>query len=236
MLKRLDSVRCRNLLLAALSDEEHERFNEELERVEGTLGDSLVLEYEHQEWAYFPETAVASIVRILTDGSMIEVGLIGFEGMVGIQSLAEEAEQPFRVVVQNPGALWRMPMRRLREEFRRGGEFQRLLLRFSNMFLAQVSQTAACNRLHNLEQRLARWLLMMRDRTSTDELKLTQEFLSHMLGTRLAGVNEALGSLTNSGLVKHARRSIQIIDREGLEMAACECYAFLKGQTASPGD
>lgn len=121
-----------------------------------------------------------------------------------------------------------MPIRRLREEFRRGGKFQEVLLAFATNLLLQVAQTAACNRLHTLDQRLARWLLMMRDRANADRLTLTQEFLSHMLGTRIAGVNEAMASLTRSGLINHRRRNIEIIDGEGLERAACECYAFVK--------
>lgn len=119
-------------------------------------------------------------------------------------------------------------MRVLREEFRRSSEFQEILLEYSNFFLIQVSQTAACNRLHPLEQRLARWLLMVRDRAVSDTLTLTQEFLSHMLGVRIAGVNEAVRSLTLSGLVRHSRGSIELLDREGLRAAACECYQELK--------
>ena len=107
---------------------------------------------------------------------------------------------------------------------------QEVLLRFMAVFVAQISQTAACNRLHTIERRLARWLLMMRDRVPSGDLDLTQEFLSHMLGTRLAGVNEALRSLTLNGLVKHRRNTITILNREGLEDAACECYAFVKSE------
>jgi len=219
----------RNLLLAGLSDTMYRSLSRDLEPVDARVGDFVAREFEPTEWAYFPEGAVMSMIRILEDGSMIEVGVVGFEGVVGIHALAENAPQPYRVVVQHPGATLRMPIRRLREEFRRGGKFQEVLLGFSTNLLMQVAQTAACNRLHTLDQRLARWLLMMADRAaSSDGLKLTQEFLSHMLGTRIAGVNEAVASLTESGLVKHGRGSIDIIDRHGLELAACECYAFVK--------
>jgi CRP-like cAMP-binding protein len=234
MLKRQESARCKNVLLAALPDNEYQRLSGDLERVDTVLGDSIVRENERAEWAYFPEEAVLSMIRMLEDGSMIEVGVIGFDGVFGIQDLAGDGEQPFRVLVQNVGPVWRMPIRRLREEFRRGGEFQELLLRFSSGFLLQVSQTAACNRVHTIERRLARWLLMMRDRTTSNELALTQEFLSHMLGARVAGVNEAVRALTLSGLVKHTRGNIEILDREGLELAACECYRFVKKQNAFP--
>jgi CRP-like cAMP-binding protein len=138
--------------------------------------------------------------------------------------------------VQNVGTTLRMPIRRLREEFRLGGTLQELLLRFSTKFLLQVSQTAACNRLHTIERRLARWLLMMRDRTTSSVLELTQEFLSHMLGARIAGVNEAVRSLSLSGLIKHTRGNIEILDRDGLEQAACECYRFVKNRSDSADD
>ena len=155
---RQESTRCKNVLLAALPDDEYQHLSGDLERVDTVLGDSIVRENERAEWAYFPEEAVLSMIRILEDGSMIEVGVIGFDGVVGIQALVEDSEQPFRVLVQNVGMVWRMPIRRLREEFRAGGKFQELLLRFSSRFLLQVSQTAACNRVHTIEQRLARWL------------------------------------------------------------------------------
>ncbi len=234
MSKRQGSTRCRNVLLAGLPESEYQRLSGDLERVDTVLGDAIVRENERTEWAHFPEEAVLSMIRILEDGSMIEVGVIGFDGVVGIQDLAEDAEQPYRVLVQNVGTISRMPMRRLREEFRRGGTLQELLLRFASKFLLQVSQTAACNRVHTIERRLARWLLMMRDRTTSNELALTQEFLSHMLGARVAGVNEAVRALTLSGLVKHTRGNIEILDREGLELAACECYRFVKNQNALP--
>jgi len=220
--------------LSALPDDEYQRLSSDLERVDAALGDSIVRENEPTEWAYFPDDAVLSMVRILEDGSMIEVGVIGFEGMVGIQAVAEDDLHPYRVIVQNAGTAWRLPIRRVREEFRRSGKFQELLLRFLTRFLLQVSQTAACNRVHTIEQRLARWLLMMRDRTTSNELFLTQEFLSHMLGARVAGVNEAVRALTLSALIKHARGSIEILDREGLELAACECYRFVKKQNGFP--
>jgi CRP-like cAMP-binding protein len=169
-------------------------------------------------------------MRILADGSMIEVGLVGFDGFVGVHSLAPTAEQPYRLIVQNSGAMHRLPLKQLRSEFARGGKLQDLLLRFISAFLTQISQTAACNRLHKIEERLARWLLMMRDRVPSDELNLTQEFLSQMLGIRLAGVNEAIRTRTMNGLVQHRRNLITILDREGLEAAACECYAFVRDE------
>lgn len=232
MPKRQRTTRSTNRLLTALPADEFARLSGDLERMETVLGQSIARENENAEWVFFPDDAVMSMVRILEDGSMIEVGVVGFEGMVGIQTLTEP-DQPYRVVVQNAGATHRLPIHRFREEFRSGGKFQELVLRFSARFLLQVSQTAACNRVHTIEQRLARWLLMMRDRTATNELALTQEFLSHMLGVRVAGVNEAVGALVLSGLVKHSRGNIEILDREGLERAACECYRTVKNESSA---
>jgi CRP-like cAMP-binding protein len=230
---RQESTRSANHLLAALPADELHLLSNDLERVETVLGQSIARENENAEWVFFPDDAVMSMVRILEDGSMIEVGVVGFDGLVGLQTLTGKG-QPYRVVVQNAGATWRMPIQRFRDEFRNGGKFQEAVLRFSASFLLQVSQTAACNRVHTIGQRLARWLLMMRDRTTSDELALTQEFLSHMLGVRVAGVNEAVGTLVLSGLVKHSRGHIEIVDRDGLELAACECYRAVKNESGFP--
>ena len=217
-----------NRLLAALPQSEFRRLEGTLERITATNGEILLEAGGEAIWAYFPEESVVSVVRILSDGSMIEVGLVGFDGFIGVHSLAPTAEQPYRLIVQNSGAMRRLPLTHLRGEFARGGKLQELLLLFMSAFLMQISQTAACNRLHKIDERLARWLLMMRDRVPSDELNLTQEFLSHMLGIRLAGVNEAVRRLSLHGLVKHRRNVITILDRAGLEAAACECYAFVR--------
>ena len=217
-----------NRILAALPQSQFGRLEGTLERITATNGETLLEEGREATWAYFPEDCVVSVLRILRDGSTIEVGLVGFDGFVGVHSLAPTAGQPYRLIVQNSGTMHRLPLKQLRGEFARGGKLQDLLLLFMSVFLTQISQTAACNRRHKIEERLARWLLMMCDRVPSDELNLTQEFLSHILGTRLAGVNEAVGTLTMSGLLKHRRNAITILDRAGLEVAACECYAFLR--------
>ena len=219
-----------NRILAALPPGEFRRLEGTLERITAPSGQTLLEEGREPIWAYFPEDSVVSLARILGDGSMVEVGLVGFDGVVGIHLLVPATEQPFRLIVQNGGAMYRLPLKQLRGEFARGGKLQELLLRFTSVFLTQISQTAACNRLHKIDERLARRLLMMRDRVPSDELRLTQEFLSHMLGTRVAGVNEAVRTLTTNGLVKHRRNVITILDREGLEKASCECYAFVRDE------
>ena len=214
----------RNRLLRALSGHESRSLRKHLEPFDAALGINLIRGDEPEEWAYFPEEAVVSIIRTMQNGSMIEVGIIGCDGVVGIHSIGRNARQPYTGLVQQPGRCWRTSMHVLRDHFRTNGEFQEILLEYSTSFLIQVSQTAACNRLHPLEQRLARWLLMVRDRTRTDTLTLTQEFLSHMLGVRIAGVNEAVKTLTLSGLIGHGRGRVELLDRAGLRNAACECY------------
>jgi CRP-like cAMP-binding protein len=133
-------------------------------------------------------------------------------------------------MIQAEGALLRVPVGLVDEEIARGAEVRRPFFLYINAFLMQVAQTALCNRLHTIEARLARWLLMMQDRTQTAEMRLTQEFLSHMLGTRLAGVNEAVQSLERAALIGHARNRITVIDRPGLEETACECYRVVRDE------
>lgn len=198
------------------------------EKVSLKLGEILLAPEEAAEWIYFPLTCVASCVRRLLDGSMVEVGLIGYEGLVGIHSLFDAESQPNEVSVQIAGEAIRVPLQAARHAFDSGREFRQLLLRYANSFATQAGQGAACNRLHPLEQRLARWLLMLSDRTRESTLRITQEFIAQMLGTRTAGVNEAVGSITNSGLITHRRGSIEIIDRDGLEQASCECYGTIR--------
>lgn len=217
-----------NLIMMSLPPHERERVASQAEKVTLTLRDTLFDVDEFSEYVYFPVDSVVSLVRMLEDGMMIEVGIVGFEGMVCLESIMGRASQPFRGIVQAEGSAYRMRAESLLEEFRRGQTMQRNLLRFTHALLAQVSQTAVCNRVHSIEQRLARWLLYMHDRVMSDELQLTQEFLSYMLGARRAGVNEAVGVLKESGLLQHSRNRILIVDRAGLEKVACECYAMVR--------
>ena len=184
---------------------------------------------------YFPQTAVFSMVREMTDGAGIEVGTIGREGVVGGSVLAGATLMSTRCIVQIPGRAWRIATPALRAAVARsldgpetadgGAILGDLLQRYAQALFEQVSQTAACNRLHALEQRCARWLLMTHDRVDGDEIALTQEFLSYMLGVRRAGVTEACGTLQRSGLIRYRHGHITVVDRAGLEAATCECYA-----------
>jgi CRP-like cAMP-binding protein len=185
---------------------------------------------------YFPQTAVFSMVREMTDGSGIEVGTIGREGVVGGSVLAGATSMSTRCIVQIPGRAWRIatPALRSAADQSLAGRHETadgsailgdLLQRYAQALFEQVSQTAACNRLHALEQRCARWLLMTHDRVDGDEIALTQEFLSYMLGVRRAGVTEACGTLQRSALIRYRHGHITVVDRAGLEAAGCECYA-----------
>jgi CRP-like cAMP-binding protein len=189
---------------------------------------------------YFPQTAVFSMVREMTDGAGIEVGTIGREGVVGGGVLSGATSMSTRCIVQIPGRAWRIAAPALRDAVARslldgaeaadgGAILADLLQRYAQALFEQVTQTAACNRLHALEQRCARWLLMTHDRVDGDELALTQEFLSYMLGVRRAGVTEACGTLQRSGLIRYRHGHITVVDRAGLEAAACECYAVAAG-------
>jgi CRP-like cAMP-binding protein len=181
------------------------------------------------EWVYFPQRgAVVSIVRSTESGATVETGIVGFEGFVMAQTLLAPAEPPLSdAVVQVSGSVSRGRLADLRAALD-DQSARDLILAYCARFVSQVSQHAICNRLHSVEQRLAKWLLGVRDRIDSDSMDLTQEFLSHMLGVRRSGVTVAVGALALDGLLAHGRSSITIIDRDGLEKRTCECYAVLR--------
>ena len=221
----------RNQLLGALTPDAYARLAPELELVPLRSGDVLYEPHAPLEHLYFPDSCVASMVRRMNDGSGVEVGTIGFEGIVGISAVLGARTMPTQCIIQIAGSAWRVATHALLAAVRRptmlatdGRSFSTLLHLYSQAFFEQVAQSAACNRMHSLEQRCARWLLMTHDRAIGDELALTQEFLSYMLGVRRAGVTEAAGSLQRSGLINYRHGRIRIRDRSGLEASACECY------------
>jgi CRP-like cAMP-binding protein len=210
------------------------RFGDSADKVTFHAGDAILRANQTTSHVYFPETVVATFVRRLLDGNTIETGIVGFEGAIGIEAMFSATAQPSDVIVQVEGTAVRVPVSAASLVFEADREFRGLVLRFANAFTLQIGQTAACNWFHSLERRLARWLLKVADRvTRTDkttpiEISLTQEFLASMLGTRIASVNEAISALTATGLIRHRRHLIEIIDRSGLEGAACECYATVR--------
>ncbi len=162
----------------------------------------------------------------------LEVGLVGDEGMVGVSSVLGIAASPMHALVQGAGSAWRMEADVFIDEMKRSPPLQQLLNRYLYVTLAQLAQNAACARFHLVQARLARWLLMTRDRAHADEFYITHEFLSHMLGVRRAGVTRAAGSLRKQNLLRYRRGVLTILDRHGLERAACSCYAKIKNDYA----
>lgn len=219
-----------NRLLAALPPEEYQRLLPQLEFVALELGQVLYQIGEPIDYVYFPHRSLISLVMVLQDGSTAEVGLVSGNGMVGIPVILGSDISFNLAIVQVAESAMRLPADHLKTEFQRGGALQSLLLRYVQALLAQVSQTAACNRLHPLEARLARWMLLVQDAIDADELQLTQEFIAQMLGVRRSGVTLAAGALQQAGLIHYNRGKITILNREGLEAISCECYRVIEDE------
>ena len=201
----------------------------QLESVTLELGEVLAAATEPFVHVYFPETAVVSIINHMSDGGAVEVGTIGNEGMVGIASFLDADPGQNETVVQIPGTARRAPSSAVADGAHGHPTLRRLLSRYTQAYLTQVAQTAACNRLHGIEERCARWLLMTHDRVGRAEtFPLTQEYLAIMLGVRRAGVTLAAGALRDAGLIRYSRGSVHVVDREGLEAASCECYGIVR--------
>ena len=201
-----------------------------LQPVTFALGDVVYESGGHLQHVYFPATSVVSLLYTMENGSTAEMGLAGNDGVVGVALFLGGDTTPNRAVVQIGGGAFRMTAKDLREEFARGGPFQRALLRYTQALITQISQTAVCNRLHEVEQRLCRWLLLCHDRVKSNEIQMTQEFISNMLGGRRESVTVAAGRLQDVGLIHYARGHISILDRQGLERTVCECYQIVKGE------
>ena len=220
----------RNQLLARLPPEELERLLPHLGRVSFALGEVIYESGGRQSYIYFPTTAIISLLYLMENGSSAEMGVAGKEGLVGVALFMGGETVPNRAVVQSAGAALRMKTKVLQDEFARGGVFQRLLLRYTQALMTQMSQTAVCNRLHTIEQQLCRWLLLSHDRLDSDELIMTQELIANMLGVRREGVTNAARRLQERGLISYVRGRITVLDRRGLEAAVCECYKVVKDE------
>ncbi len=214
----------RNRLLSALPAEDLALVRAQLEMVPMRQRDALYEPEEPIRYVYFPETIVASLVSTLEDGATVEVGTAGCEGMVGLPLFLAQDTSSVRAFVQVPGMTGRIEAGTFTRLAAAPGALHQMLLRYTQAFLTQVAQTAACNATHLVEERCARWLLMTHDRVEGDEFSLTHEFLAFMLGVRRAGVTVAMGALQEAGLVRYGRGWIGIVDRPGLERASCECY------------
>ena len=227
-----DDVRRRfaagNRLLAALPAADAEWLAPHLERVMLVIGQVLAEPGEPFEHVYFPETAVVSVVNRMADGAAVEVGTIGNEGMAGLAAYLDAEASESQTFCQLPGAALRVPAAVVTEAAARRG-VRRLLNRYAQAYLTLVAQGAACNRLHHIEARCARWLLTTHDRVGgADAFPLKQEFLAVMLGVRRPGVTVAAGALQDAGLIRYRRGGVRVLDRAGLEAASCECYGIVR--------
>jgi len=219
-----------NRLLAALPDAEYQRLVPHLERVPLPVKQVLHKRGESIEYVYFPHRAIVSLISTPEEGSKVEVGLVGNEGLVGIPAVLGDNIATTTAIVQREDSGMRMEASLLKTEFQRGGVLQSLLLRYTQALYALTSQNVACHRLHHLEERLARWLLLVYDRVGSNQLQLTQEFISEMLGVRRAGVTEAANRLQQAGLIRYSRGKITILNRQKLEAASCSCYGIINSE------
>lgn len=217
-----------NRILAALPRKEYERLLNYLESVRLPQGKILYNAGETIRHAYFLRGGMASLLSVTEDGSSIEVGMVSNEGVVGIPAILRVNTSPYQVVVQIPTNALRLRSEVFMAEFNRGGLFQDLLLRYLHTLLTQLSQSAACNRFHSVQERLCRWLLISRDRTQAEALPLTQEFISQMIGCPRTSVTAIAGALQEAGLIRYSRGNVRILDPHGLEASSCECYRIVK--------
>jgi CRP-like cAMP-binding protein len=217
-----------NLLLAGLPRAAYRRLIPSLELVPLALGEVIDRRGEPSRFVYFPTTAVISMMCVMANGRVAETGMVGLEGTTGTGTCLGAGAALSHTVVQVAGEALRIKERTLRTEVDRSRALHGLMLRYVAALLVQISQSVGCNTHHPIEARLSRWLLVVRDRVSSDALLLRHEFLSQMLGTRRSGVTIAAGSLRAAGLIRYTRGRIEIIDRAGLEASACECYAIVR--------
>ena len=217
-----------NLLLASLPDAESDDLMAQLTPVDLAFGEVLYEPGQAMRDVYFPLQGLVSLRTLVGSQLGLEVGMVGREGMVGIPLALEIAVSPVRALVQGTGTALRMKSAPFLKHLRQSAALRRELNRYTYVLMAQITQTAACNRFHVVEQRLARWLLMTHDRVLVNPFLLTQDFLSKMLGVRRVGVTKAARALQQSKLISYKRGNITILDRKGLENASCTCYALVK--------
>jgi CRP-like cAMP-binding protein len=217
-----------NHLLAALPAAAYERLLPHLEPVALPLGLVVFESGGKLRYLYFPASGIVSLLYAMENGASTEIAVIGNEGVVGIALFMGGESTPSRAVVQSTGYAYRLKAAVLKTEFERGGPLQYLLLRYTQALIAQMTQTAVCNRHHSVDQQLCRWLLLSLDRIPSNELVMTQELIANMLGVRREGVTEAAGKLQAAGLIRYSRGHITVLDRPKLEVQVCECYAVVK--------
>lgn len=219
-----------NRLLAALPTHDYARLLPHLELVPISLGQAIQDSGVQMSHVYFLTTAIVSLLQLTKEGASAEVAVVGNEGVVGISLFMGGGTTTSRAVVQTAGYAYRLKRDRLNDEFDRAGPMQHLLLRYTQALLAQMAQTAVCNRHHSVEQQLCRWLLLRLDRLHSNQLAMTQEMIANMLGVRREGITEAAGRLQSAGLIQYSRGRIAVVDRPRLEARACECYDVVRNE------
>lgn len=219
-----------NFLLSSLTDEELQRISTKLEPVSLALGEVLYESGGKMDHVYFPTTAIISLLYIMEGGSTAEIGIVGNDGVVGVSLFLGGESTTSRAIAQSAGDALRMKQKDMIAEFKLVGRFHDLLLRYVQAMLTQISQTAVCNRLHAIEEQLCRWLLLSHDRLSSDKLVMTHDLISNMLGVRREGITLAAKKLADRKLITNKRGTITVVDRYGLELAACECYAVVNAE------
>lgn len=220
----------RNRLLDALPPEEYEQVGRKLEPVELQRSQVLFEPGKRTEYVYFPVESIISLLTDLEDGTGMEVGLVGREGMVGISTVYGVELESKLATVQRTGSALRMRSDDLREALARRGWLQRLLLEYAHALMSQISQSVVCNVRHKIDGRFVRWLLMFQDRADTDEFELTHEFMAGMLGVTRSSIGEAARKLQEMGLVSYDRGHFRIINRMAMEQMACECYEVVRDE------
>lgn len=223
---KIDDAR-KNFLLSSLQEKELARLLTKLKPVSVPLGEVLYESGDKLEFAFFPTTSIVSLLYIMENGGTAEIGVVGNEGVLGVALFLGGDTTTSRAIIQSAGEGLRMAPQDLRDEFARGGRFQDLLLRYTQAMITQISQTAVCNRLHAIEEQMCRWLLLSHDRLNSDDLVMTHDLISNMLGVRREGITLAAKKLAAKKLITNKRGTITIVDRKGLERAACECYEIV---------
>jgi CRP-like cAMP-binding protein len=217
-----------NRVLASIPPKDSRRLRAELEPVSLPFGQILYEAGAKIRHVYFPVNCLISLLTAVDKRRTLEVGMVGNEGMSGMPFVLGIGESGVRALVQGAGDALRMPAASFRIEFDRNPPLRRALFRYTYALMAQISQTAACNRFHEAEARMARWLLMTRERVGSDEFSMTHEFLAHMLGVRRGGVTKAASALKRRGLIDYHRGKIRILDEKGLKRSSCSCYQIVK--------
>lgn len=227
------TVQTTNLLLNQLPKRELKQILSKTERVELVYNTDVYLAGDKIEHVYFPESGIISLLAAVGKASTIEVGIVGDEGMVGLSVFLGVETSLNRAVIQGAGFALKMTAADFLSECESSKEFSRILRRFTHSLMTQIAQSAACNRYHPIDARLARWLLMTRDRMKSDEFQITQEFLSNMLGVRREAVNKAASGFSNEGLISYVRGSLIINKSTELERRTCLCYQIVVDDLAT---